>query len=438
MLVVVQPLSYAKPATTRTTCLALLPRATRHLRPCSTRWANASCSTFDTTQTIFGSARFTTPLVLATTNATVNETIISNSTTQPTELVHRHVHRRGNDCTTVQVASGDSCASLATKCGISAAQFTKYNPSSSLCATLTPGQHVCCSAGTLPDVSPKPKADGSCATYTVKADDTCSGLAAAYALTSKDIESYNKNTWAWNGCSLLFIGNIICLSSGTPPMPAPLANALCGPQKPGTKTPASGTANISALNPCPLNACCDVWGQCGITAEFCTDTNTGAPGTAKPKTNGCISNCGTDVVKSDAPAQFISLAYYEGYGMDRQCLYQDVRQIDSTKVSHVHFAFGVLNTDYSVSTGDALSTYEFNAFLRLQNLKRVLSFGGWAFSTDPSTYSIFRNGVTAANRVTMATKIADFIKQHDLDGVDIDWEYPGVRAPQKSCLADYC
>jgi hypothetical protein len=63
-------------------------------------------------------------------------------------------------------------------------------------------------------------------------------------------------------------------------MPAPLANAVCGPQKPGTKKP-DNMDDIQKLNPCPLNACCDSWGQCGITAEFCTDTNTGAPGTAK-------------------------------------------------------------------------------------------------------------------------------------------------------------
>ncbi|KAK3934563.1 putative glycoside hydrolase [Diplogelasinospora grovesii] len=257
-------------------------------------------------------------------------------------------------------------------------------------------------------------------------------IATSNTIKTTDIETFNKNTWAWNGCSLLYVGNIICLSSGTPPMPAPLANTVCGPQKPGTQAPTSGTVNISSLNPCPLNACCDVWGQCGVTSEFCTDTNTGAPGTAKPGTNGCISNCGTDVVKSGAPSQFISLAYYEGYSLGRSCLYQDARQIDTSKFTHVHFAFGLLSDTWDVSTGDALSTYEFKAFQRLTNVKRILSFGGWAFSTGLDTYNIFRTGVTSANRLTMATKIANFIKDNSLDGVDIDWEYPGepdIRGP---------
>ena len=60
------------------------------------------------------------------------------------------------------------------------------------------------------------------------------------------------------------------------------------------------------------------------------------------------------------------------------------------------------------------------------------------YSTDPSTYSIFRNGVTAANRMKMARNIANFIIQNNLDGVDIDWEYPGVRTPPKTPLTDCC
>ncbi|KAH8649335.1 hypothetical protein BX600DRAFT_388677 [Xylariales sp. PMI_506] len=391
-------------------------------------WANATCLNFNSTLEIISTVSFTTPLVVTAPNATIitNTTIITNST----NAIRRSIRGgsrldRRSDCTTIQVASGDSCSSLATKCGITAAEFTEYNPSSTLCSSLVPLEHVCCSAGDMPDFTPQPNSDGSCATYTVQANDNCDGIAAANSITEDDIETYNENTWAWNGCSLLYVGNIICLSSGSPPMPAPLANAICGPQMPGTEVPASGTSNISSLNPCPLNACCDVWGQCGITADFCTDTNTGAPGTAKSGTNGCISNCGTDVIQSAAPSEFISLAYFEGYGMDRSCLYQDARQIDTSKFTHLHFAFGVLSADYEVSTGDVLSTYEFNAFKGLTNVHRVLSFGGWAFSTDPATYTIFREGVTAANRLTMATNIANFIKDNDLDGVDIDWEYPG-------------
>jgi hypothetical protein len=59
-------------------------------------------------------------------------------------------------CEAIQVESGDSCAALATKCGITPTEFTKYNPGSSFCAKSIPKQHVCCSSGSLSDFSPKP------------------------------------------------------------------------------------------------------------------------------------------------------------------------------------------------------------------------------------------------------------------------------------------
>lgn len=317
----------------------------------------------------------------------------------------------------------DSCDKLASRCGISGSDFTKYNSGSNFCATLRSKQHVCCSSGDLPDTSPSPGADGTCYAYQVKAEDNCDDLAAEYSLTRQKLEDFNKNTWGWNGCKLLFIDTIMCLSKGEPPFPAPIVNAVCGPQKPGSK-PQSGT-DISELNPCPLNACCNVWGQCGITKDFCVDTNTGAPGTAKPDTYGCISNCGTDVVKGDGSGA-IKLGYFEGYNLGRKCLFQDASQIDTSQYTHIHFGFGTLTTNYEVKVGDVLSTYQFGEFKKIKGTKRILSFGGWSFSTEPATYTIFREGVTPANRLTMATNIANFIKEHDLDGVDIDWEYPGA------------
>jgi hypothetical protein len=208
-------------------------------------------------------------------------------------------------------------------------------------------------------------------------------------------------------------------------MPASIWNADCGPQVRGTQKPADGV-DIATLNACPLNACCNVWGQCGTTSEFCTDTNTGPPGTARKGTNGCISNCGTNIVRGEPAAVYRSIAYFEGFNLGRSCLNMDITQLDTSKYTHVHFAFGVLTEDFQVSLGDAQTQFQFDYFKTLRGVKKILSFGGWVFSNDPTTYHIFRNGVTPANRLTLATNIANFIRQHDLDGVDIDWEYPGA------------
>ncbi|KAK2875574.1 hypothetical protein FQN49_001598 [Arthroderma sp. PD_2] len=359
-------------------------------------WANADCLFFTESKNITGPAHFTTP------------------------------YNKLNYARTIQVQAGDICGSLAKKCGISDADIIKFNSAANFCSTLRPLQHICCSSGTLPGFTPKPNPDGSCHTHTFESGDSCSSVAAANGLTNDDLEKFNKKTWAWDGCSNVWAGTVACLSTGRPPFPAPMANAICGPQVPGTKAP-TGDSDIADLNPCPLNACCNVWGQCGITKEFCIDTGTGAPGTAKPGTNGCISNCGTSIIRGNAPATFMKLGYFEGYSFSsRDCLYQDALQVDATQYTHLHFAFGLITPDYEIHTGDATTSYEFNNFKLIRGPKRILSFGGWDFSNSPETYTILRQGVTPANRLKLATNIANFIKEHGLDGVDIYWEYPSA------------
>lgn len=110
-------------------------------------------------------------------------------------------------------------------------------------------------------------------------------------------------------------------------------------------------------------------------------------------------------------------------------------QIDGSKYTHLHFAFGTITPDYEIKVGNRLSSFEFDNFKRIGEPAKILSLGGWEFSTSPHTYGIFREGVTPANRQALATSIANFIKDHDLGGVDIDWEYPGVsywKMDQKS------
>lgn len=226
------------------------------------------------------------------------------------------------------------------------------------------------------------------------------------------------------GCRDLQAGYYICLSPGSPPMPASLQNAVCGPIVPGTATPPAGT-NLSTLNQCPLNACCDIWGQCGTTSESCTNTKspTGAPGTAAKGTKGCISNCGTKIVESEAPAQFMKVGYFEAYDQSCPCLSDDILSMSGSYYTHVHLGSAGLAPDFEVNVTEISD--QFNFMLGMTGFKRILSFGGWGFSTSPDTYFIFREMVKEENRGTAVSNVVDFVKKYNLDGVDFDWEYPG-------------
>lgn len=371
-------------------------------------WANGTC--------VEGLGASSTPHMLS---VLVSSTAASNSTTSAA------ANRRG-ECRDTQVHTGDSCGSLASRCGISGPAFEKYNSGvKNLCSTLKDKQYVCCSSGTLPDHRPKPGSDGSCNVHKIEKNDGCWAIADKFGITQDDIEKFNKKTWGWAGCDHLQPDQLICLSTGRPPFPLPVEGAKCGPMKPGSK-PIAGDDDYSKVSPCPLNACCDTWGFCGITDDFCTKTpaDTGAPGTAKEGTNGCISNCGTDIKKSDPPSSFMKIAYYEAWNFERDCLHMNVDAIKGD-YTHIHFAFATVDKNWGVSLDKNIQK-QFDRFKSMKGPKKILSFGGWAFSTEPDTYQRFRDATKAENRDKFASSVAKFVSDNSLDGLDFDWEYPGA------------
>ena len=76
----------------------------------------------------------------------------------------------------------------------------------------------------------------------------------------------------------------------------------------------------------------------------------------------------------------------------------------------------------------------FEDFKKLTGVKKIISFGGWSFSTEADTFPIFREGVTAAQRQTFANNVVKFVVDNNLDGVDFDWEYPGKSISLYSLL----
>jgi chitinase len=92
------------------------------------------------------------------------------------------------------------------------------------------------------------------------------------------------------------------------------------------------------------------------------------------------------------------------------------------QLTHVVFAFGSLESTYNITipTKGQVTISALFAAAKANGVKTVLSVGGWRGST-------YFSEMVASNssRSTFISSARNIIQQYDLDGIDIDWEYPG-------------
>ncbi|RLV96672.1 hypothetical protein JA1_000144 [Spathaspora sp. JA1] len=260
---------------------------------------------------------------------------------------------------------------------------------------LQQGQPICKSIGTMPDLRPPPKPDGTCAEYTIMYGDTCASIATDfYPLTVEDIEIYNQDNLVWESCDDLSVGDRICVSKGTVRKPNSHPQAECGPYAPGTwSTPPK----------CSNNGCCSISGFCGSDAEYCD-----AP--------LCYSNCGYGTLPKVFASSFKNVGYWMDLPYDH--LHMHASDIDTKTYEIVHYSFATVNEDFTISVGPG-----FKDFLLISS-KKIIAIGGSIMATDATLNKRFKQGVSEQHRTELAENIVSFIQEHNLDGVHLDWEYP--------------
>jgi chitinase len=101
--------------------------------------------------------------------------------------------------------------------------------------------------------------------------------------------------------------------------------------------------------------------------------------------------------------------------------------IAAEKLSAINFAFAHIDASGRVAL-DQSGAMEFLARLRAlkarnPRLKIIVSVGGWGADGFSDA------AASDAARAAFAQSAATMLAQHELDGIDLDWEYPGLPGP---------
>ncbi|MET7879129.1 glycosyl hydrolase family 18 protein [Micromonospora profundi] len=100
----------------------------------------------------------------------------------------------------------------------------------------------------------------------------------------------------------------------------------------------------------------------------------------------------------------------------------NVNTIQYNKLTHINYAFVLPNNDGSLRAVENPSKLSSLVSLgHANNVKVSIAVGGWNDGNDSAFEALAAN---AGTRTAFVNNLVNFVNQYNLDGVDMDWEYP--------------
>ncbi|MCD6544438.1 MAG: glycoside hydrolase family 18 protein [Flavobacteriaceae bacterium] len=134
--------------------------------------------------------------------------------------------------------------------------------------------------------------------------------------------------------------------------------------------------------------------------------------------SACSTKKENKSIKSNNQKQYKVIAYVHGYQDNWGENFEKAKQI-----THINYAFANIKEGKVVleKDKDADDLKKLNALKKVNSdLKILISVGGWSWSKNFSDAAL-----TERSRQIFANSAIDFMLKHQIDGIDLDWEYPG-------------
>jgi chitinase len=146
-----------------------------------------------------------------------------------------------------------------------------------------------------------------------------------------------------------------------------------------------------------------------------------------------LAGTGATVAGQDTPAQaavlpngFKSVGYLPSWA-------GSVTAVQYTKLTHINYSFALPNANGTLQPIENTAKLQQLVTLGHQNNVKVsLAIGGWNDGNDSAFESLAAN---AGTRTTFVNTVMNTVRQYNLDGVDMDWEYPDPGASANNYTA---